>query len=136
MSRLYGRALVWFETFHRHGSIYKHPSSGEWREIGTLERNGWEGATSSGNAIGIKNKLFSATAILDSPTTFIGFGGSDSLNRNDLGICRIFIMRMQAQIDIEMPSWVFFIFAMDDVPVCALEIILIADPVYLDAGNL
>jgi hypothetical protein len=50
---------------------------------------------------------------------------SDSLNRNDLGIGRILVMWVQAKVYVQMTCRVFLVFAMHDIPVGALEIILV-----------
>ena len=44
-------------------------------------------------------------------------------------------MRVQPEVYIEMPFGVGFIIPVDDIPVCALQIVLITDPMHADVGH-
>jgi hypothetical protein len=45
-------------------------------------------------------------------------------------------MRMQPEVYIQMPFRVTFICPMDDIPVCRLQIVLVANPAHIEARDL
>jgi hypothetical protein len=61
---------------------------------------------------------------------------SDSLNRDDFSVGGLVIVGVEPEVYLQMSFRVALVFSVHDIPVRALEIILITDPMRFEAGDL